>query len=285
MLKKALAATAGLGALVGLPSAAHAFVPAVIAAWAWAPAWAACSSAARSTTPTTRRSWRRRPAPGVTINGTTCYYTNRLANPVTNTWVAGAGLHDASAIKAGRGASRAQLPRIGPSARWGAARGCLRARPLPIKRPQPESARAFLAWGADVQENPDRQSRRNRLPGHQDGAPHGHQDRRRLFRSRQGRAACRDGRRGGRHRPARGGAVLSRDRQDRRGLQGDGRRGGPSGLRLPVRARGFRPRARRGGRRLHRPQPQSHRGDGRQDRIRRNSPTPRRSRPCPAISA
>ena len=37
--------------------------------------------------------------------------------------------------------------------------------------------------------------------------------------------------------------------------------------------------------RLHRPQSQSHRGDGRQDRIRRNSPTPPRSRLSPAISA
>ena len=26
-------------------------------------------------------------APGVTINGTTCYFTNRLVNPVTQSWV------------------------------------------------------------------------------------------------------------------------------------------------------------------------------------------------------
>ena len=39
------------------------------------------------------------------------------------------------------------------------------------------------------------------------------------------------------------------------------------------------------GHRLHRPQSQSHRGDGRQDRIRRNSPTRPRCRPSPAISA
>ena len=42
--------------------------------------------------------------------------------------------------------------------------------------------------------------------------------------------------------PAAGGAVLSGDRQDRRGLPADRRRGGASGLRLPVRARGLRRR-------------------------------------------
>jgi hypothetical protein len=50
-------------------------------------------------------------------------------------------------------------------------------------------------------ENPDRQPRRDRLPGHQDGAPHGHQDGRRLFRCRSRCAACRDGRRGRAYRP------------------------------------------------------------------------------------
>ena len=27
------------------------------------------------------------PGPGVTINGTSCYFTNRLVNPVNQTWV------------------------------------------------------------------------------------------------------------------------------------------------------------------------------------------------------
>ena len=41
--------------------------------------------------------------------------------------------------------------------------------------------------------------------------------------------------------------------------------GGAPGLRLPLRARRLRPGARRGEYRLHRPEPQSHRSDGRQD--------------------
>ena len=49
-----------------------------------------------------------------------------------------------------------------------------------------------------VQANPDCQSRRDRLPHHQDRAPDGHRDRRGLFRSRPQRAPCRDGRRGDR---------------------------------------------------------------------------------------
>ena len=57
--------------------------------------------------------------------------------------------------------------------------------------------------------------------------------------------ARRDGRRGRAHRPAAGRAVLPADRQDRRGLPRDGRRGGASGLRLPLRARGVPGRARR----------------------------------------
>ena len=66
---------------------------------------------------------------------------------------------------------------------------------------------------------------------------HGHQDRRGLFRRRPGRAARRDGGRGGAYRPAARGAILPADRQDRRGLPGDRRAGRASGLRLPVRAR------------------------------------------------
>ncbi len=58
---------------------------------------------------------------------------------------------------------------------------------------------------------------------------------------------CRDGRRGRAHRPAAGGAVLSGHRQDRRRLQADGRRGGPSRLRLPLRDAGVRRRAGEGG--------------------------------------
>ncbi len=76
-----------------------------------------------------------------------------------------------------------------------------------------------------------------------------------------------DGRHGRRHRPAGGGEELPGDRQDRRRLQGERRRGGASRLRLSVRARGFRQGAGRGRHRLHRAEPQSHRRHGRQDRI------------------
>jgi biotin synthase len=50
---------------------------------------------------------------------------------------------------------------------------------------------------ADVQEDPDRQSRRDCLPGHPHRQAHGHQDGRRLFGCRRPRAAREDGRRSG----------------------------------------------------------------------------------------
>ena len=59
------------------------------------------------------------------------------------------------------------------------------------------------AFEGHVQEDPHCQPRRDRLPGHQDRPPHGHQDGRGLFRCRQGRAARRDGRRGRAYRPGR----------------------------------------------------------------------------------
>ena len=65
----------------------------------------------------------------------------------------------------------------------------------------------------------------------------------------------------------------------------DRRRGRASGLRLPVGARGVPQGARRRRHRLHRAERQGHRGDGRQDRIRRRRRPRPRSRPCPAISA
>ena len=48
---------------------------------------------------------------------------------------------------------------------------------------------------------------------------------------------------------------------------------------------GFRGGAEGQRHRLHRPQPARHRGDGRQDRVRRSSPTPRKSPRCRASSA
>ena len=92
-------------------------------------------------------------------------------------------------------------------------------------------------------------------------------DGRGLFRGRPRRPPCRDGRRGRADRPAGRGRELSGDREDRRGLPQDGRRGRPSRLRLPVRARGVSARAGGGRHRLHRPEPGRDRGDGRQDRV------------------
>ena len=76
--------------------------------------------------------------------------------------------------------------------------------------------------------------------------------------------------------------LLSRRRQDRRGLPHDRRRRGASRLRVPVGAGRVRRGARRGGHRLHRPEP------GRRSRRwatrspRRSSPRRPRSRPCRA---
>ena len=100
---------------------------------------------------------------------------------------------------------------------------------------------------AHVQTNSDRQSRRDRLPGHQDCPPDGDQDGRRLFRGRPRRAPCRDGRRGRPDRTAGRGRKLSVDGQDRRGLPQDRRRGRAPRLRIPVRARGLSARASQAG--------------------------------------
>ncbi len=126
----------------------------------------------------------------------------------------------------------------------------------------------ILIAGADrVQEDPDCQPRRDRLPRDQDRAEDGHRDRRRLLGSRRRRAARVAGRRGGPARPGAEPRELPRRRQDHRGLQGDWRRGRAPGLRLPVGERGVRAARRGGGHRLHRPQALQHRGDGRQDRL------------------
>ena len=117
-----------------------------------------------------------------------------------------------------------------------------------------------------VQENPDRQPRRDRLPDHQKRAPTRHPHRSGLLRGRPRRAACRDGGRGGGHRAGTGGAVVSRHRQDRGGLPTDGRRRGASGLRVPLGARSVPDRPGQGGHRVHRAEPEGDRRHGRQDR-------------------
>ena len=85
--------------------------------------------------------------------------------------------------------------------------------------------------------------------------------------------------------PAAAARILSGDREDHRGLPADGRRGGASGLWLPVRARGLRQGAGGSRDRLHRPQSARHRGDGRQDRIQEGGRGRQGVRPSRAISA
>ena len=73
---------------------------------------------------------------------------------------------------------------------------------------------------------------------------------------------------------------------DRGGLPGERRRGGASGLWLPVRARGVsRSRSQQGRHRLHRAEPQGDRRHGRQDREQEGGRHRARCPPCRAISA
>ena len=67
--------------------------------------------------------------------------------------------------------------------------------------------------------------------------------------------------------PAPSRRVVPRRRQDHCRLQGDRRRGRPSGLRLPVRERRVRAPGRSRRHRLHRPEARVDRGDGGQDRV------------------
>jgi hypothetical protein len=83
------AATAALGLAAAAPTAVQAN-PIVLApaAAAWlaggivggALVGGAVANAASTT-------YEASPGPGVTINGTSCYFTNRLVNPVTQSWV------------------------------------------------------------------------------------------------------------------------------------------------------------------------------------------------------
>ena len=95
----------------------------------------------------------------------------------------------------------------------------------------------------DVQETADRQPRRDRLPDHPHLPQARHRDGGGLLRGRRRRAPRPAGGREGpaRVRRRRRESYLA-DRPDRRGLPRDRRRGGPSGLRLSVRARGLRAR-------------------------------------------
>ena len=121
---------------------------------------------------------------------------------------------------------------------------------------------------ADVQKNPDRQSRRDRVPGDPHRARRWGSRRSRSIRTpMRARRMCRWPTRrcisGPRRRPNRyllADKIIAACKADRR-------RGGASGLWLPVRADQLRAGARRRRHRLHRPAAERDRGDGRQDRI------------------
>ena len=88
VLSTLTAATAGLGVIVGLPSAAHAFVPVVLAAIIGGSVLGGAVIGNAITTPTyTYTGVARSPVvatgPGVTVGSTTCYYTSQW---VGNAW-------------------------------------------------------------------------------------------------------------------------------------------------------------------------------------------------------
>jgi hypothetical protein len=87
-LRTLAAATVALGLAAAAPSAAQAFVivPAVAAAWL---AGGVLGGAVLGTAVANSANYPvvvGTPTPGVTVNSTTCYFTTRLANPVTQTW-------------------------------------------------------------------------------------------------------------------------------------------------------------------------------------------------------
>ena len=116
-----------------------------------------------------------------------------------------------------------------------------RARACPRRSSARSRRRSSACSGCsrDVQEDPHRQPRRDRLPRHQDRAPHGHAHRRRVLRGRRQCAA----RRGSPTRPCSSGPPPARESYLAStriidAAQADGRAGDPSRLRLPVRERG-----------------------------------------------
>lgn len=86
-LTTVIASTAGVGLLLASTSA-KAFVPVVLAAiiggsvLGGAVLGGAATSSAYHNSPAVVAT-----APGVTVGSTSCYFKNRLANPVTQTWV------------------------------------------------------------------------------------------------------------------------------------------------------------------------------------------------------
>ncbi|MBV8104222.1 MAG: hypothetical protein JO223_06290 [Hyphomicrobiales bacterium] len=85
-LRTMTAATVALGLAAAVPTAAQAFVPAVAAAWLAGGVLGGAFLGSAVTNTATYPTVAAAPA-GVTINSTTCYYTNRLVNPVTQQWI------------------------------------------------------------------------------------------------------------------------------------------------------------------------------------------------------
>jgi enoyl-CoA hydratase/carnithine racemase len=112
---------------------------------------------------------------------------------------------------------------------------------------------AAEAYRIGLLQDSDCQPRRNRLPRHQDGPPHGHPHRRRLFRGRCQRAprAPRRRSRAASARPRRASPICRR--QNSSTPPAHRRPGGASRLRLPLRERPFRRGLRRQRHRIHRP--------------------------------
>ncbi|KAF1854718.1 hypothetical protein Lal_00002561 [Lupinus albus] len=117
---------------------------------------------------------------------------------------------------------------------------------------------------ARIQQDPDRQPGRDRLPGDAHRASARLPHRGGVQRSRPRRPPRAARRRGGVHRPGPGGAVLPQGRGDHRRRPAHRRRRRAPRLRLPFRERRVRPRLRGRRHRLHRPQRRSHPPDGQQ---------------------
>ena len=151
---------------------------------------------------------------------------------------------------------------------------------IAIARSRPRTR--MRSWRLDVHQGPDRQPRRDRAARHPRLPRAGRAHRGGLLRGRRARAARARGGRGGAARPRAVERELPAGRRDHRGREADRRRGDPSRLRLPLRARVVRARGARRGPRLHRAAGRGDRRDGQQDGRAHSSRSPPACRWCPA---